>query len=123
MNKKKFLLFLGIIVGVILLYQYPIQRLLAEKKFNEYIRAQGVDENNISRKKAFKNSIDGGYIIRVTYSDDPDYVYYYNYYPSTHMKNESIKFNRMILEVTDIKNSTVLDPPYEGKCKYPPLDE
>ena len=123
MNKKKLLLFLGIIVGVILLYQYPIQRLLAEKKFNEYIRAQGVDENNIASKEAFKNWKDGGYLIRVTYSDDPNYLYYYKYKPSTHKRNESIKFNRMRLEVTDIKNSMVLDPPYDGKCKYPPLDE
>ena len=62
-------------------------------------------------------------MVVVTFNDDINNKYYYHYDVWTHKKYESLKFNKMTLEIMDIEKSMVLDPPYDGKCKYPPIDE
>lgn len=124
MKKTKIIhIILSIVLACFLIYQYPIQRVLALKNFKSYISQQGIEPEIIKSKKVFKNWKDGGYKIIVTLDDDPNYIYIYLYQPWTHKKNEHIKFNRITLQITDIEKSMVLDPPYDGKCKYPPIDE
>lgn len=124
MKKTKIILIiLSIVLACFLIYQYPIQRVLALKNFKSYISQQGIESEIIKSKEVFKNWKDGGYKIIVTLDDDPNYIYIYRYQPWTHKKNEHIKFNRITLQITDIEKSMVLDPPYDGKCKYPPIDE
>lgn len=113
---------IGIVFGAFLIYEYPIQRYFALKKFYNYTTTQGVDESNIKKKDVYKDWKNGGYSIIVNYWDNPDYEYAYHYYVVTHKKGEPVIYNRMLLEITDMKTSRVLDPPYDVEIRYLPLD-
>lgn len=121
--KKKVLLVLGIIILGIAVYQYPLQKALAQKSFESYIDKQGIDSDNITIKKFVKDWKQGGYLIVVTFNDDLNNKYYYHYKVWTHKKGEPLSFNRITLIIIDEINSVVLEYPYDGKCKYPPIDE
>lgn len=124
MKKTKIILIiLSIVLACFLIYQYPIQRVLALKKFKSYTSQQGIESEMIKSKRFFKDWKQGGYLVVVTFNDDINNKYYYHYDVWTHKKYESLKFNRMTLTIIDEKNSVTLDPPYDGKCKYPPIDE
>ncbi len=124
MNKrKKMMLLLSIIAIGVVIYQYPIQKELAQRSFENYISKQGIASNNIASKEIVKDWKQGGYLVVVTFNDDINNKYYYHYEPWTNRKGESLKFNRMSLNIIDEKTSTVLDYPYDGKCKYPPIEE
>lgn len=84
---------------------------------------QGIDPDNIAIKKPVKDWKQGGYLIVVTFNDDINNKYYYHYEVWTHKKGEPLRFNRMTLTIIDEKNSVVLEYPYDGKCKYPPIKE
>ena len=125
MDKKKrmVLLVLGIIILGIAIYQYPLQKAFAQKSFEAYIDKQGIDPDNIAIKKLVKDWKQGGYLIVATFNDDINNKYYYHYEVWTHKKGEPLRFNRMTLTIIDEKNSVVLEYPYDGKCKYPPIRE
>lgn len=120
-KKKRVLLFLLVIS--FLLYQYPIQKFLAQREFENYTNKQGIVSDNIRSKEIFKDWKLGGYLIVVSFNNDENNKYYYCYQPWTHKKEESFKLNTMTLDVIDEKNSILLDYPYDGKCKYPPIQE
>lgn len=64
MNKKvKIMLLLGIIVIGIIVYQYPMQKALAQRSFTSYINKQGVVSDEIESKKIIKDWKQGGYLI------------------------------------------------------------
>lgn len=111
-----------LIIVVALAYQYPIQKALALKSFEDYINNQGIIENKIASKKVLKDWKQGGYLIVVTFHDDSNNKYYYHYETWTYRKGEKLKFNRMTLSIVDEKKSVELDAPYDGKCKYPPIE-
>ena len=125
MDKKKrmVLLVLGIIILGIAIYQYPLQKAFAQKSFKTYIDKQGIGPDNIAIKKLVKDWKQGGYLIVVTFNDDINNKYYYHYEVWTHKKGEPLRFNRMTLTIIDEKNSVVLEYPYDGTCKYPPIKE
>ena len=125
MGKKKnlVLLVVGIIMLGVVIYQYPLQKALAKRCFESYIAKQGIVSDNIESKEFIKDWKYGGYLVVVTFNDDPDNKYYYHYEVWTHRKGESLKFNRMRLTIIDEKHSTTLFYPYDGKCKYPPIEE
>ena len=114
------LILLVVAIAGVIAYQYPIQKALASKSFEEYISQQGVPADVIVTKEMVKDWKQGGYLIVVTFNDDSDNTYYYHYEPWTHRRGEELKFNRMTLNIVDNKNSVELDYPYDG-CKYPPL--
>ena len=122
-KRKKFMIGLIAIIALVAIYQYPVQRHLALTKFQGYINEQDVEVDNILKKEAFKDWKNGGYVIVVSFKDDVGNKYYYHYFPWTHQKGEELKFNRMLLSIVDEKNSVELYAPYEGKCKYPPIEE
>lgn len=111
-----------LIIVVALAYQYPIQKALALKSFEDYINNQGIIENKIASKEVLKDWKQGGYLIVVTFHDDANNKYYYHYETWTYRKGEKLKFNRMTLSIVDEKKSVELDAPYDGKCKYPPIE-
>ncbi|EKB58603.1 DUF3139 domain-containing protein [Falseniella ignava] len=121
--KKKRRLLLLIAILAILAYQYPVQKFLASKKFEAYLTAQGVSREQIESEEMIKDWKQGGYLVIVIFQDDPNYKYYYHYGLWTHHRGENLKFHQMSLEIIDIQKSMVLDEPYEGKCKYPPISE
>ena len=123
MKRKNLLLAVCIILLGIIIYQYPLQKALAQRSFENYISKQGIASENINSKRFFKDWKRGGYLVVVTFNDDINNKYYYHYDVWTHKKGESLKFNKMTLEIMDIEKSMVLDPPYDGKCKYSPIDE
>ncbi len=125
MNRKKkiMLSLLGIIIVGVIVYQYPIQKAMALKSFESYINKQGVATNKIASKEIIKDWKRGGYLIVVTFNDDQNNKYYYHYETWSTRKGENLKFNRMTLSVIDEKNSVELDAPFDGKCKYPPIEE
>ncbi len=117
------MLLLGIIVIGIIVYQYPMQKALAQRSFTSYINKQGVVSDEIESKKIIKDWKQGGYLIIVTFRNDENNKYYYHYQTWTHKKGEKLRFNRITLSIIDEKKSIVLDDPYDGKCKYPPIQE
>ena len=54
-KKKMVLLVLGIIILGIAIYQYPLQKALAQKSFETYIDKQGIDPDNIAIKELVKD--------------------------------------------------------------------
>lgn len=123
MRHRKTLVTLIVLIGLILVYQYPFQKCLALKKFRQYIQQQAVDLSQITRRESIKDWKNGGYIIRVNYADDKNHTYYYHYQVWTHKKAEALKFNQMTLTVIDEQHAVQLEAPYAGKVKYPPLDD
>ncbi len=117
------LLVLGMLILGVAVYQYPLQKALAQSSFESYISKQGADSDSIADKKLVKDWKQGGYLIAVSYNDDADNKYYYHYDVWTHKKGEPLRLNRMTLTVVDEKNSVVLEYPYDGKCRYPPIEE
>ena len=111
-KNKMILLVLGIIILGITVYQYPLQKALAQKSFESYIDKQGIDSDNITIKKFVKDWKQGGYLIVVTFNDDINNKYYYHYEVWTHKKGEPLSFNRMTLTIIDEENSVVLEYPY-----------
>lgn len=116
-------IFIGILVisCLILIFVYPVERKLALRAYEAYRLSQGIEDTNIESKEIFKDYKNGGYKILVKYKDDRALTYRYSYYPWTHRRDENLRFNRIFLEISNPYE--VLDPPYENKCKYPPLDE
>lgn len=122
-KKGKIVLLLGIFVISIIVYQYPIQKTLALRSFENYINKQGISTAEIADKKVIKDWKQGGYLIVLTLNDDPNNKYYYHYEAWTHKKGEALEFDRMTLDILDDKNSVIIDAPFDEKCKYPPIQE
>lgn len=79
----------------------------AEKAFEAYIMAQGVDQDNIATKTVMKDYKVGGYVFDVTLKDEPS-TYRYNYFYDAELKTVN-------LIVFDDGRSI------EDGMKYPPL--
>ena len=105
---KILLLFAGVIAALYL-YDVPIQRIKAERAVNEYMTMQGVDEENIESKRVIKDWKTNGHSIFITFTDDPDKIYRYNYK----------KTGKIVLLVNDTKYGLPIDNP--RYLKYPPL--
>ncbi|WP_276880628.1 DUF3139 domain-containing protein [Anaerococcus tetradius] len=121
MKKKKFLLAILVFLAIILIFIYPVERKLALRAYKDYRSAQGIGEENIESEEVFRDYKNGGYKIVANYKDDPGLTYYYSYYPWTHRRGENLRFNRIFLNISNSHEQ--LGPPYENKCKYPPLYE
>lgn len=72
-HKKIIIIFLILVllVGLWLIYQFPVQKYLAEQKFIEYTSLQGVDLQDIRSQKFLKDYKTGGYDIEVEYKSEP----------------------------------------------------
>ncbi|MBR4014796.1 MAG: DUF3139 domain-containing protein [Anaerotignum sp.] len=112
-KKYKIMIALVVIMGIVFVYQYPVQKYFALKEFGNYINTQGIKENNIYEKKAYKDWKNGGYLIAISLKDDPNNKYYYHYKVWTHKKGEDFKLNRMVLSIIDETKSIELEKPFD----------
>ena len=103
---------LMIFVGLYL-YNFPIQRIRAEKAVDEYMVRQGVDFSQIESKEVLKDYTQNGHYIHIRFKNDPEFIYAYQY-----KKNGDVNliiYNQMWCS---IDNWYLETPP-----KYPDLSE
>lgn len=106
-GKKKTMTILIIITVTILtalVYYFPLQRVLAEKKYEQYAAQQGVIVSDIKSKTVFKDYKQGGYYINVEYNRDPNHRYQYQYF-LIDRKKTGILLNTMYCKIFDNKNN------------------
>lgn len=110
-GKKKTMTILIIITVSILtalVYYFPLQRVLAEKKYEQYAAQQGVIVSDIKSKTVFKDYKQGGYYINVEYNRDPNHRYQYQYFLIDRKKTGTL-FNTMYCYVYDNQNNCLDD--------------
>ena len=105
-NRIIFVIIILIIIGVGLIYYFPLQRAMAIMKFDRYIRQLEIDKNDIEEKRVFKDYKQGGYFIDVKYKSEPDYTYSYHYF-LLNFRNDGIFFNQMYVEIYDSEGGLV----------------
>ena len=121
-EKRKILFAILFILLVGIVYFYPAQRILAEIKYKEYAKQQGVtgeDIANISYQKDYKQD---GYYVDVEYKSDPKHRYEYHYFLIDSWRTE-LKLHRMYCDVYDKENYLLS----KGECEirgvvYMPLE-
>lgn len=110
-KKKKTYTFVTIVVAalvVFLIYVFPVQKYLAEKAIDQYMKKQGISEENITKKETMKDYKAGGYRERIELKDDPGIIYEYAW------KSGDV----VLIGLSEGKIG-----PGELKLKYPPLTE
>lgn len=98
-------------------YYFPVQRFYCEKKYYQYIAAQGIDASEITSIRFYKDVTQDGYYVDVEYKSDPAFRYEYHYYLVTRTRNDGLKFDQMSLMGFDQGNCSVPDV----ALKYPPI--
>lgn len=106
-------------VVLFLIYYYPLQRTLAEKKLDKYMSLQGVDVTAIESIEYHKDYKQDGYSIFVRFYDD-EYQYVYRYYLFSSGQGNATSYNSMYCDVYDNENRC-MDEFVEG-MKYKPLE-
>ncbi len=117
-NKKinRMFIVLAVVIGLFLTYFYVIERCLAIKYINSYMREQGVTEDIIESKNLLKDWKMGGYKMIVYYSDNKGVEYEYTYNITTHRKYEERKYN--VVDLYVYKDGQSAD---NADVKYPRL--
>lgn len=104
---------------IFLIYYFPLQRVLAKTRLDEYMSEQGVDVEDIENIKYFKDYVQDGYYISVTFfGDQHEYLYHYRLLAPRRKNGE--KFNIMTCDVYDSKNRCLDN--YEDGVKFKPLE-
>lgn len=67
------------IILSIYLYNFPIQRIRAEKAVDEYMVLQGVDFSQIESEEVLKDYTQNGHYIHIRFKNDPEFIYQYHY--------------------------------------------
>lgn len=107
LKKRLVTIFAGIFI-IMWIYYFPLQRLLAEKKYKEYAKQQGVSTTDIKSKDVYKDYKQGGYYITVKYHSDPAHIYDYQYYLIQRGKENTL-FNIMYCHIFDMENNQLDD--------------
>lgn len=110
---------LAMVLLFLLVYHFPLQKSLAEKKYEAYSGEQGAAAADIKTKEVFKDYKQGGYFISVTYHSDPDHRYLYHYFPID-FRNTGVKYNVIYCDIYGTGND-LLDH-YDG-VRYQPLHQ
>lgn len=117
--KKRIIVCCSVVVCILLLglcFYFPIQRILAENTFYQYISEQVVNKEDIREIRFNKDYTQGGYFVHVDYFSDPEYHYQYHY---LFLCNGAI--NIMTCDVFDLKNNQI-DKDEGSRVKYKPLE-
>ncbi len=77
-GKRIYLFILMFFIGLYL-YNFPIQKIRAEKAVNRYMVLQGVDFTQIESKEVLKDYTQNGHYIHIIFKDDPEFIYAYHY--------------------------------------------
>lgn len=107
------------VIVLFLIYFYPLQRILAEKKLAKYMALQGVDVTEIEDIEYHKDYKQDGYYIFVKFYDN-EYQYVYRYYLFSTGQGHRTRYNTMYCNVYNSKNHR-LDESVED-IKYKPLE-
>lgn len=102
------LIIITVTILTALVYYFPLQRVLAEKKYEQYAAQQGVIVSDIKSKTVFKDYKQGGYYINVEYNRDPNHRYQYQYFLIDRKKTGTL-FNTMYCYVYDNQNNCLDD--------------
>ncbi len=100
---------ISLLIGIYA-YNFPIQRIRAEKAVNTYMELQRVDTTKIKSREIKKDWTQNGHTIFIEYGDDPDKIYAYHY-----KKDGTIN-----LIVYDLKWDSIT---YRQDVKYPVLPQ
>ena len=106
-----------LLVLLVWLYQFPVYKAFAQQRYERYAAEQGIPISDIETKRVFKDYLQGGYIIDVTYKSDPEHRYEYQYFLVNRRKSQTF-FDTMYCWVYDNHNNELDD--YTG-CVYQPL--
>lgn len=87
-----------------LVFYFPVQRILAEKKYEQYAALQGVYSTDITSRNFQKDYKQGGYFISVAYKSDPNHRYQYHYFLIDYRKSGTM-FNTMHCHIFDTSNA------------------
>jgi len=109
-----------LLVGIV--YFYPVQRILAEIKYKEYAKQQGVTEEDIASIRYQKDYTQDGYYVDVVYKSDPTHRYEYHYFLIDSWKTE-LKLHKMYCDIYNKENCLLS----KGECEvrgvvYMPLE-
>ena len=104
-----------VVVFAGLIYYFPVQRAMAERKYAEYSRLQGVPDGDVASKSVHKDYKQDGYFIDVTYHSDPQYRYEYRY-RLVDVWNDGVRFDTMTCAVYLDSTS------FTGDVRYDPLE-
>jgi ABC-type bacteriocin/lantibiotic exporter with double-glycine peptidase domain len=69
-KKHMIILIISALILIALVYYFPLQRILAEKKYEQYATQQGVLAADIKNKDIYKDYKQGGYFISVKYHSE-----------------------------------------------------
>lgn len=121
---KRILIDIGVVVLTFLILAFiayvPVQRALANEKYNYYSQKQEVEEGDLNSKKLNKDFKNGGYTVEVTYKSDPAKRYIYHYTPYIKCENyEDWEFHIMDLEIFDGEEKVNR----YNEVKYPPIED
>lgn len=72
-------LFISLPILGFILYEYPIEKHMANQAIEEYIKDQGIPEEMIESEKYLKDYKQGGYEINIELLDDPGLTYQYSW--------------------------------------------
>ncbi len=123
--KKKVLwvlISLTAVAVIVWAFFFPIQRLVAEIKYDEYRNQQSIDESLISSKTVAFDKIRGGYNLFVKYSDDMEYTYICHYDYWANGDNDISYYDGMTMLLQHDKSGIEYTPPYKYLCKHPEVE-
>ena len=75
-------LFISLPILGFILYEYPVEKHMANQAIEEYMKNQGIPEEMIESKKYLKDYKQGGYEINIELLDDPGLTYQYSWVKS-----------------------------------------
>ncbi|MDO4566690.1 MAG: DUF3139 domain-containing protein [Oscillospiraceae bacterium] len=105
--------------ALLLIYYFPLQRVLAERKLDEYLALQGADPADIESIEYHKDYKQDGYSVFVSFADS-EYRYVYRYYLFSTGQGDGLRFDLMYCDVYNSEN-TYMDGFAEG-MKYKSLE-
>ncbi len=108
-GKQIVCILIGLLIGIYA-YNFPMQRIRAEKAVNAYMEMQGADTDKIKSCDIKKDWTQNGHKIFIEYEDDPGKIYAYHY-----KKDGSVN-----LIVYDLKWDSIT---YRQDVKYPVLPQ
>ena len=107
-----------VIVVIPLVYEYPVKNYLTVKNCYSYIEDSGVDRDKIKRVVAYKNHIFYGWRVYVTFKDDPDFEYTYEYNPKISFKSQDSNAEKEWWSADSIDYTKSLEERDKMKGKY-----
>lgn len=102
------------IIILILIYILFISKILFEKNVDKYIFSEGISTEEIIEKKIYRDSKQGGYIAKIKFKKDRNYIYFFElhgYNPFNYFDYKNINISIYDNENSEYTISKVLEKP------------